>query len=309
MTKIKTNGWKAWFLALRPKTLTGAIAPVLLALCLAWHDAALYQPPIGQTSVFQWIPAVLCMLFAILMQIDANFINDYFDCLDGVDGEERLGPLRACSQGWITLPAMQRGIAFTTCASILVGLPTVYWGGLEMVIVGVVCIVFAFIYTTWLSRLGLGDLLVLVCFGIVPVCVTYYVQLHCVPRHVLAASIAMGLVTDNLLIVNNYRDRDTDRKVGKNTLVVNIGAKATEWLYLGLGFVAVLLNLVFLLKARHTWSALLPLLYLAPHTLVWRKMVRIHEGRSLNAVLGQTALNIFLFALLASIGEMCQSLL
>ncbi len=302
MTKIKTNGLKAWFLAVRPKTLTGAIAPVLLALCLAWRDAELYQPPIGQETVFQWIPASLCLLFAILMQIDANFINDYFDCIDGVDGEERLGPKRACSQGWITMPAMQRGIAFTTCASILVGLPTILWGGLEMLIVGLLCILFAFLYTTRLARLGLGDLLVLVCFGIVPVCITYYVQLHCVPRHVFAASIAMGLVTDNLLIVNNYRDRDTDRKVGKNTLVVSIGAKASEWLYLSLGIVGVLLNLFYQFREGHMWAALLPLAYLIPHMLVWRKMVRLHEGRPLNAVLGQTALNIFLFALLASIG-------
>lgn len=300
---IKKNGLKAWFLAIRPKTLTGAIAPVLLALSLAWTDSSLYQPPFGQTMVFQVVPAILCLLFAILMQIDANFINDYFDCLNGVDGEERLGPLRACSQGWISLPAMQRGIAFVTCLSIVIGLPTILWGGMEMLIVGALCIVFAFLYTTLLSRLGLGDLLVLVYFGLVPVCVTYYVQLHCVPRHVYALSVAMGLVTDTLLIVNNYRDRETDKQVGKNTLVVSLGAKATEYLYLAIGIVAVGLC-QFQWANGHAWGALLPILYLIPHFVAWRKMVRIHEGRALNSVLGVTALNIFLFAILASVGNL-----
>lgn len=301
MTTIKTNGLKAWFLAIRPKTLTGAIAPVLLGLSLAWMDSQNYLPAFGQTSVFQIIPAILCMLFAILMQIDANFINDYFDCLNGVDGEERLGPLRACSQGWITMPAMQRGIAGTTCLGILVGLPTIFWGGYEMLIVGLVCVILAFLYTTILSRLGLGDLLVLVCFGLVPVCITYYIQLHCIPHHVLAYGIAMGLVTDTLLIVNNYRDRDTDRQVGKNTLVVSIGSKAAEWLYLALGVVGVALCQTAWADGK-TWAALLPIVYLVPHFVAWRKMVKIHEGRALNSVLGITALNIFLFAVLASVG-------
>lgn len=301
MTMIKQNSFKAWIKASRPQTLTGAAAPVLLALALSYSDSALYQPPIGQSSVFQWIPAILCLLFALLMQIDANFINDYFDCLNGVDGEERLGPKRACAQGWVSMTAMQRAIALTTCLSLAVGLPTVFWGGMEMLIVGVLCALFAFLYTTCLARLGLGDLLVLIFFGIVPVCVTYYVQLHCVPRLVLALGVAMGLVTDNLLIVNNYRDRDTDRNVGKNTLVVSIGPRASEWLYLALGVVGVALCQLQWMEGR-MWGALLPMLYLIPHVLTWRSMIKINKGRELNKVLARTALNIFLFGLLAAIG-------
>lgn len=301
MTMIKQNSFNAWIKASRPQTLTGAAAPVLLALALSYSDSALYQPPIGQSSVFQWIPAILCLLFALLMQIDANFINDYFDCLNGVDGEERLGPKRACAQGWVSMTAMQRAIALTTCLSLAVGLPTVFWGGMEMLIVGVLCALFAFLYTTCLARLGLGDLLVLIFFGIVPVCVTYYVQLHCVPRLVLALGVAMGLVTDNLLIVNNYRDRDTDRNVGKNTLVVSIGPRAAEWLYLALGVVGVALCQLLWMEGR-MWGALLPMLYLIPHVLTWRSMIKINKGRELNKVLARTALNIFLFGLLAAIG-------
>ena len=300
---MKTDSPRAWWLASRPKTLTGAAAPVLLALALAWKDAPTYRDLTGGVVHFEWIPALLCLLFALLMQVDANFINDYFDCVNGVDGEERLGPRRACAQGWVTIPAMQRAIAFTTVASLVLALPTVLWGGWELVFVGLLCALFAFLYTTSLSRRGLGDVLVLVFFGIVPVCVTYYVQFHCVPTSVWVMSVAMGLVTDNLLIVNNYRDRDTDAQVGKRTLVVAIGSRASEWLYLLTGFVGVALCQWQWTEGR-PWGALLPILYLIPHCLVWHRMVRIHQGRELNKVLGMTSLNILLFALLAAVGTL-----
>ena len=101
MTKqdISTNSFKAWYLASRPKTLTGAAAPILIALSAAWKDLSL------ENRDFLWLPGLLCLAFALLMQIDANFINDYFDFKKGVDTEERLGPKRACAQGWITLKA------------------------------------------------------------------------------------------------------------------------------------------------------------------------------------------------------------
>lgn len=302
---IKTNSLKAWLLAIRPKTLTGAAAPVLIALALLWSDINI-QHPSGAVT-FQWIPATLCLLFALLMQVDANLINDYFDYVRGIDGEERLGPKRACAQGWITLPAMQRGIAFTTCLSLTVGFPTVFWGGMEMLFVGILCALFAFLYTTRLARIGMGDLLVLVFFGIVPVCITYYVQLHTVTQSVLSLGVAMGLVTDNLLIVNNYRDRDTDRQSHKNTLVVSIGAKASEWLYLGLGIAGIALCQLQW-KQDRPLAALLPLLYLIPHIITWRSMVKINHGRELNKVLGKTALNIFLFAILVAAGILAKHL-
>lgn len=300
---MKTDSFRAWWLAARPKTLTGAAAPVLLALSLAWNDASTYRSATGEEAVFQWIPALLCLLFALLMQVDANFINDYFDCVNGIDGEERLGPKRACAQGWVTLRAMQRAIALTTVAALFLALPTILWGGWELIPIGILCVPFAFLYTTTLSRCGMGDVLVLVFFGIVPVCVTYYVQYHTVPLHVFLLSIAMGLVTDNLLIVNNYRDRDTDALVGKHTLVVAIGSRAAEWLYLWAGVGGVALCQCQWCE-QQPWGALLPLLYLIPHTLVWRRMVHIHQGKDLNKVLGMTSLNIFLFALLASLGTL-----
>ena len=128
-TNIKTDSLKAWLLAARPKTLSGAAVPVMIGLALAWVDAQEYM-----SEAFSWTAAVLCLLFAFLMQIDANFINDFFDFANGTDdAETRLGPRRACAQGWVKLDSMKRAIALTTCMACLVGLPLVWYGGLEMV--------------------------------------------------------------------------------------------------------------------------------------------------------------------------------
>ena len=217
-TNIKTNSMKAWLLAARPKTLSGAAVPVMIGLSLAYSDARFYVD-----GAFNWIAAVLCMLFAFAMQIDANFINDFYDFVNGTDdAETRLGPRRACAQGWVTLDAMKKAIALTTCLAVI-GLPLAYYGGLEMIAVGVACVVFAFLYTTFFSYQGLGDLLVLVFFGLIPVCCTYYIQLHTMTWEVFLASMACGLVIDALLIVNNFRDRDNDRLAGKNTIIVKLG--------------------------------------------------------------------------------------
>ena len=224
------------------------------------------------------------------MQIDANFVNDYFDCIKGVDNEDRLGPKRACAQGWISLPAMKRAIIATTVLACLIGLPLVYWGGLGMIAIGIACVVFCILYTTLLSRLGMGDVLVLLFFGIVPVCATYYIQTKTLDAETFCLSLACGLVTDCLLIVNNYRDRETDARVNKRTLVTFIGARATEWLYLALGIAACLLMAVPL---RHNAAWLV--LWLVPHFMVWKRMKAINHGKELNKILGQTALNIMLF--------------
>ena len=292
---VKQNSLKAWILAARPKTLTGAAVPVMIGTALAWLDAQAYD-------VFSPIAAVLCLLFAFIMQIDANFVNDFFDYAHGNDDSStRLGPLRACTQGWVTVDAMKRAIAGTTVLACLVGLPLIFFGGLEMLLVGLLCVVFCFLYTTHLSYLGMGDVLVLLFFGVVPVCCTYYVQLHTCTMSVFVASLACGLVIDGLLIVNNYRDRDNDQRDGKQTLVVMIGATASEWLYLAIGIVAVLAGLFFWAEG-HILAFVLPFVYLVLHFFTWLKMRRIHKGRQLNECLGETARNILIYGLCVTLG-------
>ncbi len=256
--------------------------PVMVALCMAWTD--------GDT--FKRDPTVLCLRFAQLMQIDATLVNDYFDCVKGVDREDRLGPERACAQGWVTLPAMRFAIGLTTLIACLVGLPLIHWGGMEMIAVGIACVIFCFLHTTLLSRKGMGDVLVLLFFGLVPVCATYYIQTQTLNAGIVLMAVACGLVTDCLLLVNNYRDRDTDRRVGKHTLVTFIGPKATEWLYLGLGIVAVILS-TYPLNGHMALMGL----WLFLHIGTWKQMRRINHGRELNKVLGNTAQNIMTFGL------------
>ena len=292
---VKQNSLKAWILAARPKTLTGAAVPVMIGTALAWLDAQAYD-------AFSPTAAVLCLLFAFIMQIDANFVNDFFDYAHGNDDSStRLGPLRACTQGWVTVDAMKRAIAGTTVLACLVGLPLIFFGGLEMLLVGLLCVVFCFLYTTHLSYLGMGDVLVLLFFGVVPVCCTYYVQLHTCTMSVFVASLACGVVIDGLLIVNNYRDRDNDQRDGKQTLVVMIGATASEWLYLAIGIVAVLAGLFFWAEG-HILAFILPFVYLVLHFFTWLKMRRIHEGRQVNECLGETARNILIYGLCVTLG-------
>ena len=170
-----------------------------------------------------------------------------------------------------------------------------------MLLIGLCCVVFCFLYTTHFSYLGLGDILVLVFFGIVPVCISYYVQLHTFTWQVFVASLACGLVIDGLLLVNNFRDRDVDRAVGKHTLVVRIGEQAALAAYLGVGIVACLLGLVFWLNG-HVLAFVLPLVYLALHIFTYLKMKRIGRGKALNFCLGETARNIFVYGLTVSAG-------
>jgi len=295
--EIKSNSPLAWLLAARPKTLTGAAVPVMIGLSLAWVDAKGYYG-----DVFSWTAAVLCLLFAFIMQIDANFVNDLFDYLRGTDDREtRLGPERACTQGWVSVEAMKHAIALTTTLACAVGLPLVFFGGLEMILVGVICVVFCFLYTTHLSYIGMGDLLVIVFFGLVPVCVTYYIQLHTITPEVIVAAFACGIVIDGLLLVNNFRDRDTDRIAGKTTLVVRIGAHATIWLYLFVGIIACAMGAFFALKG-HVFAFVFPLIYLVHHFFTWLRMKRIWQGKELNACLGETARNIFIYGLAVSLG-------
>ena len=296
---VKTNSVKAWLLATRPKTLSAAAVPVMIGTAFAWRNTS---------EQFNWIPAILCLLFAWIMQIDSNLVNDYFDFKKGNDDETRLGPKRACSEGWITSDAMVWGILITTLLGCMTGIPLILYGGLEMVIVGIACVVFCFLYTTLFSYHGLGDILVLLFFGIIPVCCTYYV---CMPLHqqiptgeVIASSIACGLAIDALLIVNNYRDIDNDRSNGKITLAVRLGESKTRRLYESIGYIAAGIMIILVFIDLYQIDKVIPtyaiyLIYIILHRQSYKEMKRINKGAKLNQVLGLTARNILVFGILS----------
>ena len=202
-----------------------------------WMEGSGMSP----AEAFDWTAFALCMLFAWIMQVDANFVNDYFDFRKGGDTEQRLGPKRACAQGWITPRAMKTGILVTTVLACAAGLPLIWTGGPWMIAVGALCVLFCFLYTTKFSRLGLGDVLVLVFFGIVPVGFTFYLQTGTWDLQTTLAGLACGLAVDCLLMVNNYRDRAEDATQGKKTIVVRLGGSTAIILYYLLGLCATML--------------------------------------------------------------------
>ena len=175
---MKTNSLSAWILAVRPYSLGNSVILILVGSALAWTDGS-----------FHGLPALLCLLFAVLMQCTANLVNDLWDFMKGADKPDRLGPDRAFAKGYITLPAMKAGIAAFTLAACAAGIGILVWalhagvlrcGGWELVAVGVACVVFAYFYTAgpWpLAYHGMGDIAVILFFGLIPVGFTYYMDL------------------------------------------------------------------------------------------------------------------------------------
>ncbi len=288
--EIKQNSLHAWVLAARPKTLTGALIPVMVASALA-----LRHPDCNHNAI------VICFVFASLMQVAANLINDLFDFLKGTDDESRLGPERACAQGWITPRVMKRGIVVVLALALACGCLVLQYTTLWLVAVGALCVCFAFLYTTVLSYTGMGDVLVLVFFGLVPCCGTYFVATGEVTAPCVLASVICGIVIDTLLIVNNYRDRDTDRRCGKKTIIVILGERFGRYFYLACGIVAWGGCFAFL-EFGHGWLVMLPTLYLPLHIATWKQIVAIGHGRELNKSLGKTSRNMIIFGLLLSAG-------
>ncbi len=297
MEQKKPNIIKAWLLAARPKTLMGALAPILIAGALA----------LNQNS-FNWSIFLLCALFAICMQIVANFINDLVDFKKGSDRGDRLGPKRACAQGWILPKAMLWGSIIMSIIASIIGLSLLFWGGWELIIIGVSCVLFAFLYSTGpypLSYYGFGDVLVLLFFGFVPVCTTYYLMCGNVSGDAWLMGAAIGIMTDALLLLNNYRDFQEDIKSGKRTIVVRLGKEFGYRCYFATGYIA--LMLAFFTSGSHLITLIVILFF---HTRASQKLRKIDEslnitrqerGKALNQLLGQTALTIILFAIAVTI--------
>ena len=301
--EVKVNSLKAWLLASRPKTLAAAVAPGMVGSSLAFHYGA-----------FKLIPALACLFFAMLMQIAANLINDLFDYLKGTDGEDRKGPQRATAQGWITPSAMKKGICIVVASACLVGSTLIYYAGWQMILVGLLCAAFAYSYTSGpypLSYHGLGDLAVVVFFGMVAVGFTCYVQWLDWSFFVLLTGVMTGLVINTLLVLNNYRDRDTDWKSGKMTLVVIFGEPFGRYFYLISGWLAAVCVFPYVsFESKYDFfylPALSALLYSLLHFLTWLEMSAIREGECLNDLIGKTSRNMLVFAVMLSL-SLCTSL-
>lgn len=282
-----------WFEAARPRTLPAAIAPVIVGSALAWHD--------GQ---FQPAPALLCLGFALLVQIGTNFANDYYDFVRGADTAARVGPRRAVAAGLVSPQTMKRVMLGTFAAAFLVGLGLVAWGGPWLIAIGVASIVAGIAYTGGpypLAYHGLGDLFVFIFFGLVAVAGTYFVQAGALAMEAVLAGIPIGLLAANILVVNNYRDAETDAAAGKRTLVVQLGRGAARAQFIASLALAFAMPVVFVARGHRAW-ALLPLALLP---LAWSHARRLRESKTpgeLIALLAATGKLLALYAVLFGVG-------
>ena len=283
--------FRYWFLAARPKTLLAGVVPVMVATALAYGDGG-----------FVPLAAFLCLMFSLLSQVASNFANDYYDFVKKTDDESRIGPARAVASGWISPRSMRNATFFTVALACAVGLGLLYFGGWRLICVGAVCVLALLAYSAGpypLSYHALGDLFVLVFFGVVAVVFSYYVQALSFTLEAFACGVAVGLAATNILIVNNYRDYDNDKRCGKRTTIVLFGRRFGVWFYLFNGLLACALGVCVVCEAKPV--ALLPLLYLVPHFLLWRSVKSTTDGEVLNGLLAKTSLNLFFFGLLLSV--------
>lgn len=248
-------------------------------------------------DMFDYVPAVLCLIFAVLAQIASNFGNEYFDYRAGIDRVGRSGPRRGVTEGDITPAAMRNATFGLLAVACCIGLSLIYWGGWWILLPGILIALGAMAYSAGpfpLSRNGLGEVAVIIFFGIAPVNLTFYLQSHCFDVPTLLLSLTVGLMGANVLLVNNYRDYEDDCAVGKRTLTVFVGRRITSALYLLNGLTAALLSIPLWRTTGAMWG-IAPAVYAVLHTLLWRTVTR-RRGAQLNPLLGITAMLMLLYA-------------
>ncbi|AOS83201.1 1,4-dihydroxy-2-naphthoate polyprenyltransferase [Chlorobaculum limnaeum] len=291
-TSSRPSAFQAWMLAIRPKTLPAGAMPVVVGSALAFAN-----------GVFKPLPALVALICALGIQIATNFINEIYDFRKGADTSERLGPTRTVAAGIITERTMTR-VSITLGVSVFVlGMYLVAIGGWPILLIGVLSLLFAWAYTGGpfpIAYSGLGDVFVFIFFGLVAVGGTYYVQALTLTLPVLVAAAAPGAFSVCILLVNNIRDIDTDRKVGKMTLPARIGAPAARALYVALTVLAYLVPF-YMFSAGYSPWCLLSLLSI-PLAIGMVRTLYASEGRALNAVLAGTGKVLTVHGVLFSAG-------
>jgi 1,4-dihydroxy-2-naphthoate octaprenyltransferase len=296
MTTQTISPRQAWLMAARPKTLPAAVGPVLVGAALAYTQGA-----------FRFLPALACLLGALLLQIGSNFANDYFDFFKGADTHDRLGPPRVTASGLLTPVQVRGGMFVVFGAAVLVGLYLIAQGGWPILAVGVAAIVAALAYTGGpfpFGYYGLGDFFVFIFFGLVAVCGTYYVQALALNSFVVLIAVPAGALITNILVINNLRDLETDRRAGKRTLAVWMGRRATQFEYIVLLVIAYLVPLVLWASRVRPWWVLLPWLTIPLAIGLAGKLFQATDGPMLNATLAGTARLSLLFNLLLALSLM-----
>ncbi|HHF6547844.1 TPA: 1,4-dihydroxy-2-naphthoate octaprenyltransferase [Haemophilus influenzae] len=293
---------KMWWETARPKTLPLALASIFTGSALGY-----WANPQG----FNGLVMVLCLLTTILLQVLSNFANDYGDHQKGSDTEERIGPLRGIQKGAISVKELKWGLILMVMASFLSGsfLIGIAYENLSDLFafagLGILAIVAAITYTVGVKPygyMGLGDISVLVFFGLLGVGGTYYLQIHSIDSHIILPAIGSGLLASAVLNINNLRDIEQDAKAGKNTLAVRLGAYKGRVYHCILLSVAALCYLAFAVATAISWTNYLFVLampLLAKHAIF---VYRSQQPSELRPMLAQMSMISLLINILFSLG-------
>ena len=293
---------KMWWETARPKTLPLALASIFTGSALGYW---------ANPQDFNGLVMALCLLTTILLQVLSNFANDYGDHQKGSDTEERIGPLRGIQKGAISAKELKWGLILMVVASFLSGsfLIGIAYETLSdlfaFAVLGILAIVAAITYTVGAKPygyMGLGDISVLVFFGLLGVGGTYYLQTHSIDSHIILPAIGSGLLASAVLNINNLRDIEQDTKAGKNTLAVRLGAYKGRVYHCILLSVAALCYLAFAVATSISWTNYLFVLaipLLAKHAIF---VYRSQQPSELRPMLAQMSMISLLINILFSLG-------
>lgn len=289
-----------WLETARPKTLPLATASIITGSALAYW-----------AGHFNWIVAFFCLMTTLSLQILSNFANDYGDYQKGADTAERIGPLRGIQQGGISVQQLKKSLILLVLTSILSGcllLATAYESLTDLLVftfLGIIAIVAAITYTVGkkpYGYLGLGDVSVLIFFGLLGVCGTYYLQVHQWCNSIFLPALATGLLAAAVLNVNNLRDLSQDKKAGKNTLVVRLGEYKARLYHCALLLIAALCYLSFSIIHFDNWIGFI---FIVSYPLLAKHALFVYRNKDpllLRPMLAQMSLLALLTNLLFSLG-------
>jgi 1,4-dihydroxy-2-naphthoate octaprenyltransferase len=285
---------RTWIMAARPKTLTAAIAPILVGTTLA--QAAFYPA--------RWDLALFALLSSIFIQIGTNLINDSIDFKKGTDNETRIGPQRVTQSGLLSSKTVMAGGFACFLIAALLGIPLLLQGGWVIVAIGLLSLLCGYVYTGGpypLAYVGLGDLFVLIFFGLVAVGGVYYLDTGVFDLKPVVAGVQVGLLATVMIAINNFRDAAGDKNTGKRTLAVRFGSTFSRTEITLLCLIPFALN-YYWYDLGLIWAGVLPLVAFPLALRVILKIWSTEPSPVFNAYLGMSALLHLLFGVLLSVG-------
>ena len=292
-SQIQPNSIQAWLAFTRPKTWGVAIAPVIAALSLAFYE----------TNTFYGVTAFFTLTIALLMQIVSNMKNDLGYTEKKAETGNRKGLPRATSMGWISVQTARKAIQITIILALINTLILVYFGGWGFAVIGIFSVIAAYAYMGGprpIAYTPFGEITVLIFFGLTAVCGTYYLQTHTLSLNAILLSVALGAIASSVLCVNNWRDREHDKSVGRRTLAVVLGDKTFFRIFQGLMFAPLGLALCMALFG-HLWPAVTVLLSL-PIALPLPQQLKSLKHEALNKTMFACVKYELIYAFLFSSG-------